>query len=242
MADLCRAVIEETHKVICSLLARHIDTVNRPRQATLLDVGCWDGTSTVRYARAAGIPLANVRGIEVAADAIEKASRLFKCVAVNLETDVFPFPDAHFDVVVCNQVLEHLKNVYRPLTEIWRVMKSGGVLLLSVPNLAALHNRILMALGLQPTSIRTFGPHVRGMTLRELVRFATFNGHLTLEKIRGVGFHPFPAHWPLTRVVARAFPGLAHTAVLLLRKVPPGEYRLPHWEEWLAAQNLQTNY
>jgi len=45
----------------------------------------------------------------------------------------FPLPDACFDAVLCNQVLEHVFNPEEFLQEIVRVMKPGGRLLLTVP-------------------------------------------------------------------------------------------------------------
>jgi len=47
--------------------------------------------------------------------------------------DVFPFEDATFDGVVCNQVLEHVFNPDTFLNEIFRVLKPEGAFLVSVP-------------------------------------------------------------------------------------------------------------
>lgn len=44
-----------------------------------------------------------------------------------------PFPDNHFDSVVCFDVLEHVFNVDEVLKEIARVLRPGGKILLSVP-------------------------------------------------------------------------------------------------------------
>lgn len=45
----------------------------------------------------------------------------------------FPFPDGSFDSVVCNQVIEHVKDPIFFLGEILRVLVPGGVLLITVP-------------------------------------------------------------------------------------------------------------
>jgi SAM-dependent methyltransferase len=45
----------------------------------------------------------------------------------------FPFPDASFDGVVCNQVFEHVFNPHTFLSEIHRVLKADGMFLLTVP-------------------------------------------------------------------------------------------------------------
>ena len=45
-----------------------------------------------------------------------------------------PFPDNTFDVVVCTEVIEHTPNPRQAVTELCRVLKPGGILILTVPN------------------------------------------------------------------------------------------------------------
>jgi SAM-dependent methyltransferase len=45
-----------------------------------------------------------------------------------------PFADATFDVVLCFQVIEHIADDHRLLKEIHRVLKPGGILLMTTPN------------------------------------------------------------------------------------------------------------
>ena len=44
-----------------------------------------------------------------------------------------PFPDQSFETVVCTEVLEHVPNPLRALTEMRRVLKTGGMLVLTTP-------------------------------------------------------------------------------------------------------------
>lgn len=46
-----------------------------------------------------------------------------------------PFPNASFDLVTCNMVFEHLAKPLEALTEIARVLRPGGTLILHTPNL-----------------------------------------------------------------------------------------------------------
>ncbi|MDD5034081.1 MAG: methyltransferase domain-containing protein, partial [Methylococcaceae bacterium] len=61
----------------------------------------------------------------------EKASSLF-CRIGTIES--LPLPDASFDGVVCSSVIEYLDNPNACLAELSRVLKPGGILLISAPN------------------------------------------------------------------------------------------------------------
>jgi len=61
-----------------------------------------------------------------------------------------PLASKAADVVIMSELIEHLVDTDSALEEAWRVLKPGGSLLLSTPNLAAWYNRGLLALGVQP--------------------------------------------------------------------------------------------
>lgn len=233
MSRMCSLVLEEAHLSILRLLRQ---IASSERVSSLLDVGCWDGSTTIEYAHATGG--ARAYGIEVFQDPASRAAQRGVSVAVmDLERERFPWPDRSMDLVVCNQVFEHLKNVWRPMSEIARVLRDGGHLLFSVPNLASLHNRVLLAFGVQPTSIRTFGPHVRGFTLGQARAFLCAGDVFKVRRISAVGFYPLPAKW--ARALAALMPGAAHTSILWVQKIA-------HQSEWpwtAYAQELQaTNW
>ena len=48
---------------------------------------------------------------------------------IDPNTNLLPFQDEHFDVVVANQVFEHIEDIHAPLEEIHRVLKIGGLFL-----------------------------------------------------------------------------------------------------------------
>src|SRR5512143_938623 len=56
----------------------------------------------------------------------------FECDLFNIETDVFPYPDASFDVVIFSELIEHLGlNPVWTLSEIHRVLRPGGVVVVT---------------------------------------------------------------------------------------------------------------
>lgn len=66
----------------------------------------------------------------------------------NIEADSLPFSDDYFDAVCCCQALEHFTHAHLPsVMEMKRVLKSGGVLEIDVPNAACLRNRLRLLRG-----------------------------------------------------------------------------------------------
>jgi SAM-dependent methyltransferase len=213
MTRRCSDVLEHVRSTIEAELRRLAGQGAVPR--ALLDVGCWDGGATAVYR---GLLGGSAAGIEVfAAEAATARSRGIDVREVDLETQAFPWADATFDVVVVNQVFEHLKNVWLPMSEIARVLKPGGHLVFSVPNLSSLHNRVMLAFGFQPSSIRTFGPHVRGFTFRQMREFIEFGGCYRIERVRGVGFYPLSA--AVGSPLAALWSGGCHTPVIVARRL-----------------------
>lgn len=67
---------------------------------------------------------------------------LFSGEGVDVAGDVaaMPFPGASFDVVLCTQVLEHVPDPRAVCRELSRVLRPGGVALVTAPQSAWLHN------------------------------------------------------------------------------------------------------
>lgn len=84
-------------------------------------------------------------------DAYEKAFREYNCqfVAADICKEPLPFSDGQFLVVTFSEVLEHLpvERVNFVLSEIARVIRPNGILLVSSPNQASLENRVRLLRG-----------------------------------------------------------------------------------------------
>ncbi len=107
---------------------------------------------------------------------------------------LFPFAPASLDVVMANQILEHTKELFWIMDQVSRSLKEGGHFLIGVPNLASLHNRILLALGRQPSPIKNNSAHVRGYTKPDMKALleSGFPGGYELKNFGGSNFYPFP--------------------------------------------------
>ncbi len=205
---------------------------------TVLDIGAGSGHDL--DAAAAASPGANLYGAESYPPNVARLQA--KGIAVtssNLERDPLPFAAEFFDVVMANQVMEHLKEIFWVLHEMSRTLRVGGHLILGVPNLASLHNRLLLAVGRQPTCIQNHSAHVRGYTRHDLLRMfeMIFPGGYALKSFGGSNFYPLPPS--LAKPAARLFPNAAVAILLLLEK------RKAYQGEFLAhpiRQQLETNF
>jgi len=107
----------------------------------------------------------------------------------NLEQEALPYADASFDFVVFDAVIEHL--IVPPsevLSEIRRVLRPSGELLVGAPNFARLPNRLRLALGITPLKdpedqmLRDgCRAHVHEYTLAELRKVVTRCGYRILK-------------------------------------------------------------
>jgi len=110
----------------------------------VLDVGCSSGY----LAR----PLVDrgcvVVGIERDAAAAEMARALCEDVLVaDVETMELPFEDGSFDVVLCGDLVEHLREPEAFLARVRRVLAPGGRVVLSTPNVANWAMRLSLLVG-----------------------------------------------------------------------------------------------
>jgi methionine biosynthesis protein MetW len=206
--------------------------------ATVLDLGAGQGDDLL-LARSIN-PEANVHAVEVYPEyAARLAEKGIHVHALNIEKDLLPFSDRSFDVVIANQVLEHVKELFWIFHEITRVLPVGGNLILGVPNLAALHNRVLLAFGRQPSPLKNNSAHIRGYTKQDIVHFleSCFPGGYRLISFGGSNFYPFPP--VMARPLAKLLPNMAWGIFFLFKK--QREYK-NEFLEFPAKERLETNF
>jgi ubiquinone/menaquinone biosynthesis C-methylase UbiE len=206
--------------------------------AMIVDVGAGHGFD-LELARAVN-PQASLVAVETHPPNIaELESRGITVYPVDIERQKLPLGDAIVDVIIANQILEHTKEVFWILHEITRVLKVGGALIIGVPNLASLHNRILLLSGFQPSPIKTRSAHVRGFTKNDILEFleSCFPQGYKLDGFGGSNFYPFPP--PLARILARVIPTMAWGIFLMLQKI--GTYE-NQFLQYPRTQNLETNF
>ena len=193
----------------------------------LLDIGSGAGVGAALLATAVGVE--QVTCVDISTGALAAvAEKGFSGVVASAEGSVLPFGSGTFDIIVLDEVIEHLVDTDSILDEIHRLLTPDGVLLLSTPNLAAWFNRLALLAGLQPAfsevSFRgVYGRpgvgivgHLRLFTRRALREFVVDRGFV-VEQIKGVPFPELPRVLrPIDRLISRVS-GLAGGLVLLAR-------------------------
>ena len=197
-----------------SLTLTHMDSF---RPMNLLDVGCGDGSRTIRMAEYFMVRPTHTYGLDFNQSHIDQCRNLFHADLVNLEFDLLPYENETFDLVICNQVLEHLKNYHGVLEEIIRVTKSGGYMMIGIPNLAHLINRFYLLFGIQPMCLDITSSHVRGFTHNAFKqKLNSLSGITYLDCAGSELIYPLPLF--LARPLSKICTGFCAYVCYLIRK------------------------
>lgn len=185
----------------------------RHRADTLLDLGCDDGAWTLEVAKAAHAT--SVTGIEIVRHRADAAQAKGIQVMVTDLANPLPLSTACFDIVHANQVIEHVPNIDLFAAEIFRVLRPGGMAIISTENASSWHNVLSVALGWQMFSLTNLSGRRLGIgnplalhrgetdhfqtwthkvifSYRGLIEFFQAHGFL-VQQILGAGYYPFPA-------------------------------------------------
>jgi 2-polyprenyl-3-methyl-5-hydroxy-6-metoxy-1,4-benzoquinol methylase len=205
------------------LFERAIDDWSRSKggiaPARLLDAGCGDGINLSFLARMVanrGWPTvliaADYNSLRLDRARIQRVSAIVRASVTQLA-----FKDNAFDIVICNQVLEHVPDDTVALRELRRVLQPGGLLIVGVPNegshLGILRNHVLQRSILRSTD------HVNFYTRRTLLGRLQAAG-LHVVRVEPEGFftphtilHSALNRWrvitSLLNAIARAVPAWA---------------------------------
>jgi 2-polyprenyl-3-methyl-5-hydroxy-6-metoxy-1,4-benzoquinol methylase len=154
----------------------------------VLDVGCGEGRFAAELARR-GFP---VVGVDVAEEPLRRARAREPGLQLQMvpAEGRWPLADASFDLVWAGETIEHVADTVGWLSEVRRVLRAGGRLLLSTPA----HGRLrMLALALTGTGFdRHFDPradHLRFYNRRTLARLLADLGFDEIE-IRAAGGTP----------------------------------------------------
>lgn len=116
---------------------RIIEEINPREGDKILEVGCGDGFY-LHLLSNLGIKNLKLVGVDVDKNALKSARKNLKGKKVTLKhgdvMEKLPFKDNSFDKIIMSEVAEHLPDDVKGLKEVYRVIKPGGILCLTVPS------------------------------------------------------------------------------------------------------------
>lgn len=133
--------VEETHWWYRALHRLIFQTLEQElpdwRDKTILDAGCGTGAILKRL----GSPQRNI-GIDLAPEALAFCHERGLTNVRQADICELPFEDCSFDAVICSSVLYHrwVNDLERAISEVHRVLRPNGLLLLNLPAFAFLHS------------------------------------------------------------------------------------------------------
>lgn len=128
-------VFSEPHDSMASIAKQ----LNRQKAKNILDLGCGSGRHVVYFARkgfsVTGLDNSQV-GIEIARQWLAEEGLSADLRLQNMEEEL-PYEDAFFDAVISVQAIHHARvvTIRKIVSEIWRVLRQGGFLFITVPTL-----------------------------------------------------------------------------------------------------------
>jgi ubiquinone/menaquinone biosynthesis C-methylase UbiE len=122
------AMSPKFYRLCASLIAPKI-----PSGASVLDIGCGQGWQLAEIRKLC--PDAKLHGMDISPKLVSLAREHVPGGDFQTgDADNLAYADTQFDVVVMTEVLEHLSDPVLALTQLKRVLKPGGWLLMTVPN------------------------------------------------------------------------------------------------------------
>jgi ubiquinone/menaquinone biosynthesis C-methylase UbiE len=216
MAEFSRARLDAALSMI------KIEREKSENSLRILDVGCGDGTYSKMI-----LDMGNdVYGIDIRADRIKSAKQKgIKAKVANLTKGLF-FEDSFFDLVYAAEVLEHIYDTEFFLQEAKRILKKKGTLIVTVPNIVCLPNRIRAVFGLYPRHVAParkhwgVGEHIRAFTKGMLIELLERNG-FEVEDVKSNLLSFVPAKnskKPWSKFLGKMLPSLGEVLICKARK------------------------
>ena len=186
----------------------------------ILDIGCGFGDTAIELALKGN----QVLGIDIDKEVINQAKQLAADFNVNnavFENEDFlskDFKGEEFDGIILSEALEHFDDPLPIIKKVQCLLKNGGWLVISIPNIASLRNRLVFVLiGVFPDSQEFHRYYFTRKDLSSRLRASGFR----IEKTRG-DFIPFHCSFPgigIKCFLANIFIGLSYTIAVRAIKI-----------------------
>jgi SAM-dependent methyltransferase len=147
-------------ETICNLI-RDVEPKN-----LAADIGCMGGLAARAYVSAG---IGSLHGFDIAEGSLGRLrAKGFVAHRWNADGERCPADDETYDLVIAGEIIEHIVDTDSFVRELYRVLKPGGHLILTTPNLASWYNRVRLARGLPPLAYPAVSSSVRRSPLIDL--------------------------------------------------------------------------
>lgn len=192
-----------------NLIRRYVPLDGR----SILDIGCGIGT----YVRRLRDLSPQVYGIDISVTRLQRGARTVPNLVAAVGEHL-PFGDRSFDVILLNEVIEHVADDRRTIEEALRVLRPGGHIVIYAPNRLYPFETHGVYLGRRyvfgniplvnylPDALRNrLAPHARAYRARELRRLVhALPARMIVHSYVFAGFDNIAARYPLAGAMLRA--------------------------------------
>lgn len=159
---------------LCEYLVQTYLSNQASKEIKFLDIGCGRGTHIINFMK---FLKGQFHGIDRCRSQIENVN----IASCNLEHETLPYEDGFFDVIFSKSVLEHIKNTDNFISEAYRTLKPGGVMIIMVPDWQS-----------QMKNFYDDYTHVKPFTIKSINSALKING---FSNIRVSYFRQLPIVW-----------------------------------------------
>jgi ubiquinone/menaquinone biosynthesis C-methylase UbiE len=218
-----------------SLIAKYIsEHFSQTEGLSLIEIGCGRATSSIFQALKLGVSVQPTDYSEAALDIAYKNLKKYGVKAEPKIADVYqlPFGDASFNIVISLGVMEHIVDPIRAYSEMYRVLKPGGLMIsMNVPeheNIQKIAERTNRMLGYfehwifrkssrpwldRKTRSKTDNVYRSSGYAEDFMEYLSQAG---FSRVRGIEANPFPTFSPVPRVIDRWL-AMFYSLILRLR-------------------------
>ena len=113
-------------------LDKIVESLPKTKNIKILDAGCGEGQLLLKIFNKG---YNDIYGTDVTPVALESAKKRIPKTKFSLQDlKSLNFSDEYFDVVICTEVIEHIRDYNKVISELKRVLKKNGLLIITFPN------------------------------------------------------------------------------------------------------------
>ncbi|WP_456380008.1 class I SAM-dependent methyltransferase [Thiolapillus sp.] len=183
-------------RIECTLQMIREANATTHKEPRVLDLGCGQGHITNEIQRA--FPDAEISGIDYSISAIEYAADHFPGIDFAVG-DAYepPYAKNYFDIIVCNNLWEHVPDPIFLLDRITKILKNGGFIVISTPSRYRLENLIRVIRG-KPVAFMS-NHHVTEYSVGQVIEQLKYRDY----QVKNIYSKPIEM-WSLKTKVAKA--------------------------------------